>query len=117
MPDVEVIRGREYHRGMILIARRARTSDGKQLVPADADEMFEIVKGSYGPLEKATVMYIRKKYMWSKDADERFRVLVRARAVEKRKITIRSKSTQPQPEGATATEAKSQSLEQPASPL
>ena len=116
MPDVEVIRGREYHRGLVLIARRSKTSDNKQVMRADADEMFDIVRHSYGALEKATVMYIRKKFMWSPDADERFRELVRAMAVEKRKQTIMTKSTQPPPEGATGTEEKPQPSEQPASP-
>lgn len=116
MPEVEVIRGREYHRGLILIARRAMASDHKAITPGDADAMFEIVEPSYGSLEKATILYIRKKFMWSPEGDERFREMVRSKGVQKRKQTLMSKSTAQEPPADTGRTGCPPPSESPASP-
>jgi|GEM_PF-5542087 len=67
--------GNDRHAGPV----RARGRDGR-ISKVDAQKLLSLIKDSngYTHLEKETMAHIRKHYIWTDEAEERFRNQVRS---------------------------------------
>ena len=83
------IRGRLYDKILIDVARKAHVNtDAKELTIADVVKMLEHISPAtdYTAFQKATINYIRRKFKWSREAEQ-----IRDNARRKRMVTLLNK--------------------------